>query len=188
MLLELLHCLTERDGQRTPHIPGRSAPDISRLAGLHALQEVVVLLLLTGLLRPVEVVVFGDGDVEPLVMAGLHVLPRLVLQPDPWEGEGVGDDVVKPGVVEDDSVAEAGVQVEEETISDHVGIDFVRECEGVTHPVVHRVHDAAPQGLRHHGVSGLHVDHRVLDGVSEREGAVLYTGQDLCTVYKITRI
>ena len=77
-------------------------------------------------------------------MAGLHVLARLVLQPDAREGQGVGHDVVKLGVVEDDSVVEAGVEVEEETIRDHVSIDSVCEGEGVTHPVVDGVHDAAP--------------------------------------------
>ena len=47
---------------RTPDIPGRSTAHPLRLVGLHALQEVVLLLLLAGLLRPVEEVVLGDGD------------------------------------------------------------------------------------------------------------------------------
>ena len=124
----------------------------------------------------------GEGDVEPLVVAGLHVLAGLVLQPDPREGQGVGDDVVKLGVVEDDSVVEAGVEIEEETVGDHVGIDLVFEGEGVAHPVVDGVHDAAPQLLSHHGVSGLHVLDGVLDGVSEGEGVVPHTVQHLCSL------
>ena len=35
--------------------------------------------------------------------------------------------MVELGVVEDDSVAQAGVQVEKEPVRDHVGIDSVRE-------------------------------------------------------------
>ena len=62
VLLELLHGLTERDGVWTPGVPGRSTPHHLRQAGLHALQEVVMLLLHTGLLRSVEVVVLSDGD------------------------------------------------------------------------------------------------------------------------------
>ena len=65
VLMELVHGLTERDGVRTPGVPGRSTAHTLRLAGLHTLQEVVVLLLLTGLLRPVEEVVLRDGDVIP---------------------------------------------------------------------------------------------------------------------------
>ena len=59
VLCELLHGLTERDGVRTPDVPGRSTAHPPRLAGLHALQEVVLLLLLAGLLRSVEEVVLG---------------------------------------------------------------------------------------------------------------------------------
>ena len=69
-MLELVHGLTERDGVRTPGVPGRSTPHHPRLADLHALQEVVLLplhLLLAGLLRPVEEVVLGDGDIVFLV-------------------------------------------------------------------------------------------------------------------------
>ena len=66
--------MTERDGVRTPDVPGRPTPHTLRLAGLHALQEVVVLLLLAGLLRPVEEVVLGDGDLMPLIVSGTHVL------------------------------------------------------------------------------------------------------------------
>ena len=50
VLLQLLHGLTERDGVRTPGVPGRSTAHHPRLAGLHTLQEVVVLLF-AGLLR-----------------------------------------------------------------------------------------------------------------------------------------
>ena len=112
MVLELLHALTERDGERTPDVPGRSTAHPPRLAGLHALQEVVVLLLLAGLLRPVEEVVLGEKDPTELVTSRLEawVVAILVLQPDPGEGDGVGDEVVKLGVVDDDSVADVGVE------------------------------------------------------------------------------
>ena len=109
VLLELDHGLTERDGVRTPDVPGRTTAHTLRLAGLHTLQEVVVLLLLAGLLRPVEEVVLGDGDVVPVIVVRLHVEPHLVLQPDPGEGEGVGDHVVELGVVENDPVVDVGV-------------------------------------------------------------------------------
>ena len=80
MLLELVHGLTERDGVRTPDVPGRSTPHHPRLAGLHALQEVVVLLLLAGLLRPVEEVVLGEDDVVVVKLTRLQVLPGLVIR------------------------------------------------------------------------------------------------------------
>ena len=134
---------------RTPGVPGRSAAHHPGLAGLHTLQEVVVLLLLAGLLRPVEEVVLGESHPTEVVPARPHVLSCLVIQPDTGEGESVGDDVVKLGVVDQDSVAQAGLQVEEA-----VGVDLSGERlgvgEGVTHPGVHRGHAAAPQrGVRH---------------------------------------
>ena len=94
VLLELVHSPTELDVLRAPGVPGGSAAHPSSLAGLDTLQE-VVLLLLAQLLRPVEQVVLGDADVVPLVVTGHHVLPRLVLQPDPGECEGVGHHVVE---------------------------------------------------------------------------------------------
>ena len=75
VLCELVHGLTERDGGRTPDVPGRSTTHHPRLAGLHATQEVVLLLLLAGLLRPVKKEVLADGDLVPLLVSGLHVLP-----------------------------------------------------------------------------------------------------------------
>ena len=80
--MELVHGLTERDGVRTPDVPGRSAAHHPRLAGLHTIQEIVVLLLLAGLLRPVEEVMFGEGDLVEIKGARLHI-PCLVLQQDP---------------------------------------------------------------------------------------------------------
>ena len=59
---------------RTPGVPGRSTAHTPRLAGLHTLQEVVVLLLLAGLLRPVEEVVLGDGDLVVFIISRLNVL------------------------------------------------------------------------------------------------------------------
>ena len=169
MLLELLHCLTERDGGRTPHIPGWSAPDISRLTGLHALQEVVVLLLLAGLLRPVEEVVVGEGDPTVVPVVGFIVHSCLVHQQDPGEDETVGDDVVKLRVVDEDPVAEVGVEEEQEVVGVDVRRKKVRIGEGVTEPGEHRGHVAAPQGGVHHvllDVEGegflLHTPHHLL--------------------------
>ena len=66
---------------RTPDVPGRSTAHHPRLAGLHALQEVVVLLLLlAGLLRPVEEVVLGEDDVVVVKLTRLQVLPGLVIR------------------------------------------------------------------------------------------------------------
>ena len=75
VLLELLHGLTERDGGRTPGVPGWSTPRHPGLAGLHTLQEVVVLLLLAGLLRSVEEVVFDDRELVVVIGARYYVLP-----------------------------------------------------------------------------------------------------------------
>ena len=44
--------------------------------------------------------------------------------------------MVELGVVEDDSVAEAGVKVEEESIRDHVSKHSVWVLEGVAHPTI----------------------------------------------------
>ena len=71
--------------------------------------------------------------------------------------------------MEDDSVAEAGVEVEEETIRDHVSIDSVR---AVTQSVVDGVHEAAPQTLIHYRLSFLQIELGLLDGVPEGEGVV----------------
>ena len=53
----------------------------------------------------------------PVKVVRLHVESHLVLQPDPGEGEGVGDHVVKLRVVENDSVVNAGVQIEKKPYS-----------------------------------------------------------------------
>ena len=113
VLIELLHGLTERDGLRTPDVPGRTTTHPPRLAGLHALQEVVVLLLLAGLLRPVEEVVLDDGDLAEFVVASLHVLSCLVLQPDPRKDAEFCENVVKLGIVDYNAIVEAGIQVEQ---------------------------------------------------------------------------
>ena len=66
---------------RTPDVPGRSTPHHPRLAGLHALQEVVVLLLLLAwLVWPVEEVVLGEDDVVVVKLTRLQVLPGLVIR------------------------------------------------------------------------------------------------------------
>ena len=53
--------------------------------------------------------------------------------------------MVKPGVVEDYSVAEAGVEIEEETVGVDVSRERLRIVEGVTETQVDNVHVAAPQ-------------------------------------------
>ena len=74
--------------------------------------------------------------------------------------------------MEDDSVAEAGVEVKEETIRDHVSIHSVRVVEAVAHSVVDGVQDAAPQTLIHYRLSFLQIELGLLDGVPEGEGVV----------------
>ena len=104
VLIQLVHSLTERDGLGTPGVPGRSTAHSPRLAGLHTLQEVVVLLLLAGLLRPVEEVVLGHGDLVEIKVSRLQVLPCFVLKKNPGENGVAGENVVELGVVQENSV------------------------------------------------------------------------------------
>ena len=97
---------------RTPGVPGRSTPHHPRLAGLHALQEVVVLLFLAGLLRPVEVVVLGDLDLVVIKIARLEVLSCRVLQQDPGK-QASQENVVKFRIMDENSVVEVRVKLEE---------------------------------------------------------------------------
>ena len=163
VLLQLLHGLTERDGVRTPDVPGRSTPHTPRLAGLHALQEVVVLLLLllpllAGLLRPVEEVVLGEGDLVQFIIPRLDVLTRLVLEQDPRIDSSFPDRNVELGIVDHNSVAKTGIQVEDRVIP--VFDCFIRVYEGVAETQVDDVHMAAPEfrvfhvHLLHSGVQG----------------------------------
>ena len=162
VVLELLHSLTERDGVRTPDVPGRSTPHTPRLAGLHALQEVVVLLLLlpllAGLLRPVEEVVLGEGDLVQFIIPRLDVLTRLVLEQDPRIDSSFPDRNVELGIVDHNSVAKTGIQEEDRVIP--VFDCFIRVYEGVTETQVDDVHMAAPEyrvfhvQLLHGGVQG----------------------------------
>ena len=159
MLVQLVHGLTERDGVRTPGVPGRSTPHHPRLAGLHALQEVVVLLLLlAGLLRPVEEVVLGDGDLVGFIIARLCVLLRLVMHEHPRKDAAFYDRKVELGIVDEDSVVEAGVEVEGGVSS--VLVRLVWVCEGVADTKKDQRHLAAPQGgvpavvMPHGGVQG----------------------------------
>ena len=149
VVLQLLQCLTEREGGRTPGVPGRSTAHPPRLAGLDTLQEVVVLRLLAGLLRPVEEVVLGESEPAVLVVARPQLFLRLIVQKDPREGEVVHDDVVELGVVDDESVAHIRLQIEEEALSVELGGERQGIVEGVTQPCVHRGHAAAPQGGVH---------------------------------------
>ena len=149
-MLELLHGLTERDGVRTPDVPGRSTPHTPRLAGLHALQEVVVLLLLpllAGLLRPVEEVVLGETDEEIGEVPGpLHALTSLVLQHDPRKGEAVDQNQIEFGVVEENFVTH--VRLQKEVAAKSVGFDFLWVSEGVAHPVVRVIHSRSEMKLK----------------------------------------
>ena len=161
MLVQLVHGLTERDGVRTPDVPGRSTPHTPRLAGLHALQEVVVLLLLpllAGLLRPVEEVVLGEGDLVQFIIPRLDVLTRLVLEQDPRIDSSFPDRNVELGIVDHNSVAKTGIQVEDRVIP--VFDCFIRVYEGVAETQVDDVHMAAPEyrvfhvHLLHGGIQG----------------------------------
>ena len=98
----------------------------------------------------------GESDPTLAVVARLHVLSCLVLQPDPGEGDMVGDEVVELGVVDEDPVVEAGLEEEEETVGVDVSRERVRIVEGVTQPSVHHGHVAAPQGGVHHGLLDIH--------------------------------
>ena len=51
----------------------------------------------------------------------------------------------------------------------------------MTHPVVDRVHETAPEAAVHHRLSGLQVEPGVLDGVTEGEGLVPHAVQHLYT-------
>ena len=163
----MVHGLTQVDGGRTPYIPGRLTAHHLGLAGLDTLQEVVVLLLLAGLLRPVEEVVLRDGDLEKVEVSSMHVLSSLVIQPDPRKQKTIGEDVIILGVVEENFITHVGVQREFATINH--GMNPLRVSECVTHPVVDRGHVAAPEGGVRHGL---------LDGGVEREGSVLHAGEN----------
>ena len=111
VLVQLLHGLTERDGGRTPGVPGRSTAHPPRLTGLHTTKEVVVLLLLAGLLRPVEEVVLRDGDLIVIIGASHHVLSCIVLDQDPRK-QSSDEKLVVFRVVDKNPVIKVGVQVE----------------------------------------------------------------------------
>ena len=172
MFIKHLFGLTEREGGRTPDVPGRTTAHPPRLAGLHTLQEVVVLRLLAGLLRPVEEVVLRDGDLEPLVVARPHVLARLVLQPDPREDEGVGEDVIEQRVVDDDSLGQIGIEIERTCCGLSHGFELHWISEGVTQPVVDHGHVRHPEGGVHHGL---------LESGVQREGFLLHTAENIWT-------
>ena len=167
---------------RTPDVPGRSTAHPPCLAGLDALQEVVVLLLLAGLLRPVEEVVLGEDDVAPLEVSGRHVLTCLVLEPQPGDGQTVGQDVVELGVVEHHLQVEARLQVEPEL--GLPGLKFARVEEGVAQPEVDRGHLAPPQRGVQHGNLQPEISHRVFDGGVEREGFLPYTLRHISTIQR----
>ena len=107
----MVHGLTQVDGGRTPYIPGRLTAHHLGLAGLDTLQEVVVLLLLAGLLRPVEEVVLRDGDLIVIIGASHHVLSCIVLDQDPRK-QSSDEKLVVFRVVDKNPVIKVGVQVE----------------------------------------------------------------------------
>ena len=174
--MKLVQCLTERDGVRTPDIPGRSTPHTPGLAGLDALQEVVVLLLLAGLLRPVEEVVLGYSDFIEFIIARPRVLPCLVIQPDPRKEAISGQNVVEFRIMEDNSVVKTGVQVEHGVIEAAclVCSDFLGICVGVAHPEYYVGHVAAPEASVHQVL---------LDGGVEGDGVLAHTGSHISTQY-----
>ena len=151
---------------RTPDVPGRSAAHQPRLTSLYTLQEVVVLLLLARLLRPVEEVALGESDVEIVEVASL--LSSLQIQPDPGEDQAARDDQIELGVVDDDFVRYVGVKKELAAIV--VGAYFFCVSEGVAHPIVYCGHVAAPLG-------GVHL--RLLDNGAQREGFLLHTSDHI---------
>ena len=142
----MVHGLTERNGGRTPDVPGRTTAHTPGLAGLHTLQEVVVLLLLAGLLRPVDEVVLGDSDVEICEEPRL-MFASLVNLPNPGEGEAVGQDMIELGIMEDNCVGYIGVQ--KERVRQIIGVEALRALVGVAHPVVGGGQVAAPVGDVH---------------------------------------
>ena len=111
MFIKHLFGLTEREGGRTPGVPGRTTAHHPRLAGFHTLQEVVVLRLLAGLLRPVEEVVLRDGDLIIIIGASHHVLSCIVLDQDPRK-QSSDEKLVVFRVVDKNPVIKVGVQVE----------------------------------------------------------------------------
>ena len=113
---------------------------------------------------------FDDGDLEPLEISGLHVLPRLVLQPDPREHETVGKDAVEQRVVDDDSLCHIGIKIEDPSGCESHGWEHHWISEGVTHPVEDRGHVGAPQGGVHHGL---------LDRGAQWEGFLLHTAENI---------
>ena len=60
--------------------------------------------------------------------------------------------MVKLGVVDEDSVAEVGVEVEQEAVGVDVRGERQGVGEGVTEPGIHRGHPAAPQRGVHYGL------------------------------------
>ena len=174
VLVQLVHCLTERDGVRTPGVPGRSTPHHPRLAGLDALQEVVVLLLLAGLLRPVEEAVLGESDLVVAAVARQHVPACLVLQPDPRKDAVLEENVVEFGIVDDNSVVQLRVQVEHSLVEAPflVRSHFLVAGEGVAHPSEYGGHVAPPQRL------GQRV---VPDGGVQGDRVVSHTVTDIST-------
>ena len=85
----------------------------------------------------------GDSDEDHLVIPRDVVLVSLVLQPDTREGQRVGSAVVKLWIVEKDSVVEVRKEREE---APELCPNFIRIGEGVTEPVNHIGHGAAPPG------------------------------------------
>ena len=185
-MLELGPSLTERDGGRTPDVPGRSTAHSLGLAGLHTLQEVVVLLLFAGLLRPVEEVVLGDGDASELIVMRLQILTSLVFQPDPWEDQAVREEVVEQRVVDYYLVVEVGGEQKVNTVVIEVCPNVPRISESVAQSEGQTEHGRAPQGLVHHavvfpGVAG------ILDTGVQREGLLPHTGGNIFHVIVITQ-
>ena len=136
VLSQLSSVGAEREVRGTPDIPGRSAAHLAGLTGLHTLDKAVVLPLLTGPGLSVHLLVLGEADVEPLEPP--HHVGAPVLSPEPGEHHGVGHKVIVVRVVEYYSVVQGTIKAKHQRVCDHVGLQLLREGEGVTISQEHR--------------------------------------------------
>ena len=69
-----------------------------------------------------------EGDIVVIKVSCLQVLSRLVLQKNPWEKTVFVEHEVKLGIVEENSIVDAGVEVEGCTVDDSTVVcqDLVR--------------------------------------------------------------
>ena len=111
----------------------------------------------------------GDGDVEVVKVS--RPLVSLVIQQDPGEGEGIGQDMMEQRVMDENFVRNVGLQ--KELASVLTGYDVLSVSEGVAQPVEDSGQVAAPQGGVHLGL---------LDDGSQWEGSLLHTAENICNI------